>query len=306
MEPAFVARSPVMREMLEHAELFARADVTVLIEGATGSGKAYVAEYIHVMSRRRNAAFCHANLAATDDPLAGSDLFGHARGSFTGATQHRTGYLASANGGTVFLDEIGKASKAVQAKLLHVIEHGEFCALGEDRPRVIDVRFIAAASEGLGRLVAADLFLEDLRQRLCGFRVVVPELRHRREDIPELIEQFACVHAERCSYGDRPPLFEPALVRAMTKAPWPGNLRQLSAAVELAMIFARGADRVTLAHCLGDLGYLVELGRKKPRREDAVIAEALERAGGNKSEAARIAGVCRATMHRWAKKQGGG
>jgi len=296
--PTFVSRSAAMREMLEHAELFARADVTVLIEGATGTGKAYVAQHIHMMSPRCAAEFRYANAGAMDDPLAGSDLFGHARGSFTGASQHRAGCLASANGGTVFLDEIGKASKAVQAKLLHVIEHGEFCALGEDRPRVVNVRFVAAASEGLGRLVAAGLFLEDLRQRLCGFRLVVPELRNRREDIPELIEQFAWVHAARHGYEHGPPVFDAAVVRAMVKAPWPGNMRQRSDAVELAIMFARGASRVTLAHCRGDLGYLVDLGRKRPRQEDSTLAEALERAGGNKSEAARMVGVCRSTIHR--------
>jgi len=287
-----------MREVLEHADLFAKADVTVLIEGATGTGKAYVAHYIHLMSRRCAGEFRYANAGAMDDPLASSDLFGHARGSFTGASQHRAGCLASANGGTVFLDEIGKASKAVQAKLLHVIEHGEFCALGEDRPRFVDVRFVAAASEGLARLVAEGLFLDDLRQRLCGFRLVVPELRNRREDIPELIDQFAWVHAARYGYEDGPPVFDAPVVRAIMKATWPGNMRQLSDSVALAMMFARGASRITLAHCRGDLAYLVDLGRKKPRQDDAVLAEALDRAGGNKTEAARLVGVCRSTIQR--------
>ena len=257
------------------------------------------------MSRRCAGEFRYANAGAMDDSLAGSDLFGHARGSFTGASMNRAGCLSSANGGTVFLDEIGKASKAVQAKLLHVIEHGEFCALGEDRPRVVDVRFVAAASEGLGRLVEAGTFLDDLRQRLCGFRIVMPELRHRREDIPELIDQFAWVHASRHGYEDGPPVFDAPVVRAMVKAPWPGNMRQLSNEVELAMMFARGASRVTLAHCRGDLSYLVDLGRKKPRQDDAAIAEALERARGNKSEAARIAGLSRSTIHRRTRQQDG-
>jgi DNA-binding NtrC family response regulator len=132
----------------------------------------------------------------------------------------------------------------------------------------------------------------------------MPELRHRREDIPELIEQFAWAHASRHGYEDGPPVFDATVVRAMAKAPWPGNMRQLSDSVELAMMFARGAARVTLAHCRGDLGYLVDLGRKKPRQEDAALAEALERAGGNKSEAARIAGVCRSTIHRRTRGRG--
>lgn len=292
-----------MREMLERAQLFARASATVLIEGASGTGKSYVAQYIHLASSRARAEFRWVNTPAMEDSLAGSELFGHARGAFTGASSQRAGYLASTNGGTVFLDEIGKASRAVQAKLLHVIEQREFCALGEDRPRVVDVRFLAAASEGLGRLVAAGTFLADLLERLRGFRVVVPSLCERREDIPDLVGQFAWAHAAQAGYDGGPPDFEAGVMRAMTRAPWQGNLRELSTTVHLLLVYARRAPTVTLAHCRGDVEYLADLGRQRPRKEDAVLAEALERAGGNKSSAARIAGVSRSTIIRRVRKR---
>jgi two-component system response regulator GlrR len=287
-----------MREMLERAQLFASANVPVLLEGASGTGKSFVAHYIHLASPRALMQFRWVNTAAIEDSLAGSELFGHARGAFTGASHQRAGYLASANGGTVFLDEIGKASRVVQAKLLHVIEQREFCALGEDRPRVVDIRFLAAASEGLDQLVTTGAFLGDLRERLRGFRVVVPSLCDRRDDIPDLLEQFAWTHAVRVGYEQGPPGFDADVVRALTRAPWPGNLRELSNAVHLLLVYAGRAPTVTLAHCRGDIAYLADLGRARPRKDDAVLMEALERAGGNKSSAARIAGVSRSTMMR--------
>ena len=287
-----------MREMLERAQLFAGANVPVLIEGASGTGKSFVAQYIHLASPRAQMQFRWVNTAAMEDSLAGSELFGHARGAFTGASHQRAGYLASANGGTVFLDEIGKASRAVQAKLLHVIEHREFCALGEDRPRVVDVRFLAAAAEGLDHLVTTGTFLGDLHERLRGFRVVVPSLCDRREDIPDLVEQFAWTHATRAGYEKGPPDFDADVVRALSRAPWPGNMRELSTAVHLLLVYAGRAPLVTLAHCRGDIAYLADIGRARPRKDDAALIEALQRAGGNKSSAARIAGVSRSTIMR--------
>jgi two-component system response regulator GlrR len=287
-----------MREMLERAQLFASANVPVLIEGASGTGKSFVAQCIHLASPRAHMAFRWVNTAAMEDSLAGSELFGHARGAFTGASHQRAGYLASANGGTVFLDEIGKASRVVQAKLLHVIEHREFCALGEDRPRVVDVRFLAAASEGLDHLVTAGTFLADLRERLRGFRVVVPSLCDRREDIPDLVDQFAWAHATRAGYEHGPPSFDADVARALSRAPWPGNLRELSTAVHLLLVYARGAPAVTLSHCRGDLAYLGDLTRARHKPNPAEVAEALRRSSGNKSAAARLIGVSRSTLHR--------
>ena len=297
-EPVFVARSSAMREMLERVQLFAGTNVPVLIEGASGTGKFFVAQYIHVNSLRAQAQFRWVNVAAMEDALAGSELFGHARGAFTGASYQRAGHLTSASGGTMFLDELGKASRAVQAKLLHVIEQREFCPLGEDRPRVVDVRFLVAASEGLPELVAAGHFLGDLYARVRGFRVVVPSLCDRREDIPHLVEQFARVHAASTGYDDGVPAFDPRVMRAIVRAPWRDNLRELSAAVHLLLVYARRAPVVTLAHCRGDLAYLANLGRARQRPDRSTMIAALKRSSNNKSAAARLVGVSRSTFLR--------
>lgn len=287
-EPFFVARSPAMRELLETAAMFAANKVPVLITGASGSGKSYVAQFIHARSRRGRAP-CHTvSLAGMDDALASAELFGHARGAFTGAVNPRAGQLVSANGGTVFLDEIGKASLFVQAKLLHVVERGWFFALGEDRPRPVDVRFIAAASEDLEQRARDGFFLQDLLFRLEGFRLHMPSLSERKEDIPDLIAAFAALHAEESGYAGAPPSFDTAVVRAMTRATWRSNLRGLSNAVRLAMMYAGGRDPITLEHCRGDLRFLAELGRKKPRHDKEVLIRALQEAAMKPSSRSSI------------------
>jgi DNA-binding NtrC family response regulator len=298
VQPTFVARSAAMSEMLEMAAIFARLRAPILIEGATGTGKMYVAHFIHLMSPRRDATFTTVHGAALDDSLAGSDLFGHAQGAFTGASRLRDGLLASANGGSVFLDEIGKMQRFVQGKLLHVIEGRPFHALGEDRPRSVDVRFIAAASEGLERLVETGVLLGDLYQRLKGFRIVVPSLRERREDIPGLVDQFAHVGAVEAGYFNGPPIFDGCLMRALTRASWPGNLRELANTVLQLMCFAQGQRKVTLEHCRGGLKYLVDVARVGRRPNSREVEEMVERSSGNRSEAARLLGVSRSTIQR--------
>jgi two-component system response regulator HydG len=302
VQPTFVARSAAMSEMLETAATFARLRAPILIEGATGTGKMYVAQYIHLMSPRRHATFTTVHGAALDDSLAGSDLFGHAQGAFTGATRLRNGLLTSANGGSLFLDEIGKMQRPVQGKLLHVIEGRPFHALGEDRPRSVDVRFIAAASEGLERLTAAGVFLEDLYQRLKGFRVTVPSLRDRREDIPGLVDQLVRINAAEAGYFDVPPSVDGQLLRALTRAPWAGNVRELGNTVLQLMCFAQGEQKVTLAHCRGELSYLVDLARSGRRPNPKEVEEEVQRSSGNRSEAARVLGVSRSTVQRRLRK----
>lgn len=303
-EPTFVTRSAAMSEMLEMATTFARLRVPILIEGATGTGKLYVAQYVHVMSSRRDAPFHWLHGATLDESLAGADLFGHAQGAFTGASRARAGLLASADGGTVFLDEIGKIRLPVQGKLLHVVEGHPYYALGEDRPRNADVRFVLAASEGLERLAESGAFLPDLYQRIKGFRIRVPSLGERREDVPDLIEQFAWLHAAEAGYREGPPEFDIRLVGALTSAPLEGNLRTLRDAVILLMGLARGAGTVTLNHCRGDLAYLVDLARARRRPDQRDIEVAVAAAGGNKSEAARALGVSRRTVQRRTRESG--
>ena len=161
------------------------------------------------------------------------------------------------------------------------------------------MRFIAAASEGLQRLIESGAFLEDLYYRLRSFRIMVPGLRDRREDIPGLVDQLAHVRAAEAGYFDTPPDFDGSVMRALTRAPWPGNLRELGDSVLKLMCFAQGARKVTLAHCRGDLTYLVDLARVGRRRPDSKeVEEVVERSSGNRSEAARRLGVSRSTIQR--------
>jgi DNA-binding NtrC family response regulator len=280
----------------------ARTGLPVLLEGETGTGKAYFAELLHVESTRASNTFQVVDLAGLDEGLAGSELFGHAKGAFTGATNRRAGLLASANGGTVFLDEIGKASNSVQAKLLRVIERHEVRSVGEDRVQALDVRFVAATSDPLDGLVGRGTFLRDLHFRLQGHRVVVPPLRERRADIPELAEHFARSAASKCGYADGPPAFDPRVIRALVGAPWPGNLRQLDQAVTTLMTEADGARRVTSKHLRHDLEYLAKLSDGNGSRQRAEIELALAQAGDNRAEAARSMSMARSTFYRHLQK----
>lgn len=284
--------------MLERVIRLARTGFPVLLEGESGTGKSYFAELLHAESPRASAPFQVIDLAALEEGLATSELFGHAKGAFTGANSRRCGLLASANAGTVFLDEIGRATPGIQAKLLRVLERREVRSLGEDRLVSLDVRFVAATSEPLDRLVLQGRFLQDLRFRLQGHRVVVPPLRDRRADIPELVQHFARLRAAECGYVDGPPGFESKVMRALVAAPWPGNLRQLDQAVAALMTEADGDDRVTCKHFCHDLEYLLEFATDDDSRCLADIQVALAQANDNRSEAARLLSMPRSTFYR--------
>ncbi len=294
----FVARSTAFQLALERLRRLARTRLPVLLEGETGTGKTYFAELLHAESDRANAPFRIIDLSALDDGLAASELFGHAEGAFTGASGRRAGLLASANGGTVFLDEIGKASLGVQAKLLRVLERREIRSLGEDRVQSLDVRFVVATCQPLDELVRRERFLGDLHFRLQGHRVVVPPLRDRRADIPELVEAFARSRAVECGYVDGPPAFDPRVMRALVAAPWPGNVRQLDQTVAMLMIEAEGAPRITCKHLRYDLQYLAGLSAANKDQERAEIEVALARANNHRGDAARLLSMSRAKFYR--------
>ena len=298
--------SAAFRKVVSQIRRFARDDsAPVLIEGESGTGKTQMARALHAWSSRARGPYCMVVLSTLDDTLASSELFGHLVGAFTDARVNRTGLFATANKGTLFLDEIGKASLAVQQKLLNAIEYGEIRPLGSDRDVCVDVRLVAATNVSLDALVAADRFLGDLRARLSAFRVRLPPLRERRDDIPALVERYVRTYCARCGY-DQPPAVDDRLMLALSSAAWPNNLRQLSSTIHRLLVDAEGATALTLGHCVDDLAYLRDVPPSEADRAltAAVVDEAIARAQSI-SGAARILGVDRTTIYRFRRRQSG-
>jgi DNA-binding NtrC family response regulator len=294
--------SAAYRRVLAQLERFARdGNATILLEGESGTGKTTLARFIHARSPRATRPFQQVVLSTIEDPLAGSELFGHVSGAYTDARQSRSGQFASANGGTIFLDEIGKASLAVQYKLLHVVECREFRPVGSDRDVRVDVRLVAASNVSLADEAARGRFLPDLHARLCAFRVRVPSLRERRADIPTLVAQSLGAHARRAGYGAMPQV-HPELMDALQRAEWPNNLRQLDAAVHRILVDADGAPELTLEHCEDESLGLHTLGRADRALTPERIADAIKQEG-SVSGAARRLKVDRTTIHRHQRRR---
>jgi len=290
--------SAAYREALRRAEKFARdSTAIVLIEGEAGTGKTLLARRLHQMSPRRRAPFCYCVLSAVDDALASDELFGHVPGAFTGARGGRDGLFASAAGGTVFLDEIGKASRQVQQKLLHAIEHREITPLGADRQVLVDVRVVAASNIPLRRLVDEEKFLPDLYARLKSFRITLPPLRERVQDIPLLVEQCVARHAPACGYRTLPTVDE-RLMSAFMRASWPDNLRELDGTIHRLLVEAEGSAQLTLQLCVGDLSVLFEQSEPKGSPDLKAVQEAMAQAEYKKAPAARLLGTSRSTIYR--------
>jgi DNA-binding NtrC family response regulator len=292
-------RSATMLRALEQLGRLARdPEVPILLEGESGTGKTLIARHLHALSPRARGPFHQVLLAAVDDQLAGSELFGHVAGAFTDARHNRSGCFVSAHQGTLFLDEVGKASLPVQQKLLHAIEHGEIHPLGSDRALRVDVRVVAASNIPIADIVASAAFLPDLYARLETFRVRLPALRERRADIPLLVERCLAAHTRTLGADGWRPTIDGELMRALELAPWPHNVRQLSATIRRLMLDADGAPRITMEHCTETLAWL-----RGPRIAASTLSAArAERATveceNNKSLAARTLGVNRSTLYR--------
>ena len=237
-----------LRPVMEKIELVARSDAPVLVFGETGSGKEVVARAIHTRSRRADKPFLRVNCGAIPPELVDSELFGHEKGSFTGATNIRKGWFERADGGTLFLDECGELPLAAQVRLLRILQDGTFERVGGERQLTVDVRIVAATHRDLQSLVAAGRFREDLWYRIVVFPLRLPPLRDRKEDIPALAAHFALRAANRL--GTLPLLPSPEDIRLLLAYPWPGNVRELAAVIERAAILGDG-KHLDVAQALG-------------------------------------------------------
>lgn len=299
-----LGRSAALERMLRQLEMVAATNANVLIEGESGSGKELVARALHARSGRRTKALVKVNCGAIPHELFESEFFGHARGSFTGAVRDRVGRFELADGGTLFLDEVGEIPLALQAKLLRVLQEGEFERVGEERTRRVDVRVIAATNRDLKAEVDAGRFRLDLYYRLSVFPMTVPPLRERREDIPLLADHFIAQACERFNV-DRPRVNRKEMAR-LESYNWPGNVRELQNVIERSVILARGGllEWPPLASPRGVEpptprveGLITESSRRELER--ANIVEALRRANGRvagKGGAAEMLGIPPTTL----------
>ncbi|MEM9864245.1 MAG: sigma-54 dependent transcriptional regulator [Myxococcota bacterium] len=292
-------RSPAMKALAAVVARVAPLDITVLITGESGTGKERLAEAIVRGSSRRDAPFVRFNAAALRPELAEAELFGHARGAFTGATDARQGLFRAASGGTLLLDEIGDLPLAVQAKLLRVLQEGEVRPVGKDSPTPVDVRVIAATHHDLAKRVAEGTFRQDLYYRLKVVELHVPPLRERVEDIPLLAEWFAGRFAER--FGMRAPHINAAVLGELCAYEWPGNVRELSNTIEGAVALSGGeelaAGLVPASASSSERTSAASLEARVAAYERGVIIEALRLCAGNRSAAARRLRIGRATLY---------
>jgi DNA-binding NtrC family response regulator len=291
-----VGRSRVMDEVIRKAELVAETKSTILITGETGTGKEMVARAIHARSAQRNMPLIKVNCAAIPDTLLESELFGHMRGAFTGATSNKKGKFALADGSTILLDEIGTLSPMLQSKLLRVLQEREFEPLGSERSQQVDVRVIAATNRDLRQMVADGTFQEDLFYRLNVIPIEIPPLRSRREDIPVLIDHFVRKHQQRT--GKRIDRLEEGVVEKLQDYDWPGNVRELENTIERAVVLSTSG--VIGAAAISVLGPLTRQSGTLPSLklrsniewvEQETLRQALASAGGVKKEAADAMGI---------------
>jgi DNA-binding NtrC family response regulator len=301
-----------MREVFAAIAAVAPVDTTVLVTGETGTGKELVARAIHDASPRRRGPFVAVNSAALAPGLVESELFGHARGAFTGALRDKQGVFEAANGGTVFLDEIGDVTPAVQYRLLRVLQEREVTPVGTVRPVPVDVRVIAATNRDLRVDVTAGRFREDLFYRLNVFRIALPPLRERRADVPLLVEHALARLSTRHARGQRV-VCSPLAMRLLQAYGWPGNVRELLSVLECATLRV-GEGRIDAQHLPAEVrsaaaeSHDTLMARYRAVAGDAGererILAALDAAHGVRARAAEILGMGRTTLWRKLRQMG--
>ena len=294
--PELLGDSPAWREVCAALPRVAESELPVLVLGETGSGKELVARAVHALSARRPRAFVAHNCGATPDMLIESELFGHARGAFTGAVADRAGLFEAADQGTLFLDEIGDASGLLQMKLLRVLQEGEARRVGDTRLRRLDVRVVSATHRGLEDAVTSGAFRADLYYRLNAVRLRLPPLRERGHDVLLLARTFISRAAAAC--GVEPPAIAPALAERLLAYPWPGNVRELANGCAYAVRVAGARGSVEPSHWPEQewvTGGARANGLHAETRalEERRLRETLERTRWNKSRAARVLGLSR-------------
>lgn len=302
-ETNIIAQSPEMREVLENIALIAPSDATVLILGESGTGKELIANLIHECSRRAKKPFIKLNCAALTEALLESELFGHEKGSFTGATERKQGRFELANGGSFFLDEVGETSPTTQVKLLRVLQEQEFERVGGTEPITVDTRIIAATNKELDKEIETGQFREDLYYRLNVVPIQLPPLRERREDIPLLAEYFLKFYTKKNHREIRQIL--PEVLDVMMRYDWPGNVRELENTIERGVIIAR-SEYLTpeelppnirkIAKSIIGYGSEVTVGSTIKEMESKFIARTLDAVDGNRTRAAKILGITRKTL----------
>ena len=295
-----VGKSPALQKVLEQVAIVAPTDSTVLLHGETGTGKELIARAIHKLSSRRERAFVRMNCAAIPSGLLESELFGHEKGAFTGALMQRKGRFELADGGSLFLDEIGDISLELQPKLLRAIQEQEFERLGSTRTIQVNVRLIAATHRDLRAMIRDEKFREDLFYRFNVFPIEIPPLRERREDIPLLVNYFVSKVAGRMRRQIKS--IPKRAMEMLTNCPWKGNIRELANVIERAVILTRGEElEVPLAELATCSETNVAVGTASTFRqaESSVIIDALRAASGRiagKGGAAERLGLKRTTL----------
>ena len=306
-----VGRHPSMGELFGLIDNVADSEATVLIRGESGTGKELVARAVHEASPRRGGPFVQVNCSALSENLLESELFGHVRGAYTGAVSDRRGRFEEAQGGTIFLDEIGDVSPVVQVKLLRVLQERTIERVGDNKPIPVDVRVVSATNRDLEMLMAAGRIREDFYYRIKVVSLDIPPLRDRREDIPLLAEHFLRIIARREGRHQEQTVSAEALAVLMNHD-WPGNVRELEHVLEHAMVLARKGP-IKVSHLPADLTARTTSPRggaglqdvpRHSAQEKEIIAEALDRAGWNRSRAARRLGIDRSTLWRKIREHG--
>lgn len=302
-----IGRSAAMQQLFDMIALVAESQATVLIQGESGTGKELVAKTIHRLSDRRDRPFVVVDCGSLPETLLESELFGHMKGSFTGATANKRGLFEEADGGTIFLDEIADTTATFQAKLLRVLQEGEVKRVGGNLPVRVDVRVVSATNKDLNELVKAKAFRQDLYYRLAVLPLHLPPLRERREDIPLLVDYFVSVSCKR--HRQPPRVVSGDVMQALSEAAWLGNVRELQHYIERAVVTTTGPeltcrDIVALGSKVPEEGLRTVVRDAVSHTERTRIVEALKKTGGNRLRAAKLLKISRAGLYNKLREYG--